>query len=94
MKTLTRGYCIQEDITDPTPWEEPASEPVCECALCGEEIDTDSERVYTVDGLEGAPMCERCFCFRKFTPDTLLDILSIEITRRTGARYARMQAKG
>lgn len=95
MKTLTRGYCIQEDITDPTPWEEETTgEKVCECFICGEDIDTDTERVYNIDGLEEAPMCERCYCFKKFTPNDLLDMLGIDVTRCSGSVYStRMTRK-
>lgn len=85
MKTLTRGYCIQEDIVDPTPWENEASagENICECFLCEKEIDTDYDRVYTVDGLEDVPICEHCFCFRKFTANDLFDRLSIDFSRNS-----------
>lgn len=85
MTTLTRGYIIQHDITDPTPWEEEGikGENTCECFLCDKEIDTDYDRVYTIDGLEDAPICESCFCFKKFTPADLLDRLSIDVSRNS-----------
>lgn len=85
MKTLTKGYCIQEDITDPTPWEEEKteSENICECFLCDKEIDTDYDRVYTIDGREDAPICESCFYFKKFTPADLIDRLSIDVSRNS-----------
>lgn len=96
MKTpLTRGLCIENDITDPTPWEEEAkSELIGECFLCGEEIDSDHDRIYTVDGLEDMLICEHCYCFKSFTPNTLLDMLGIDVTRCSGRTHAvRSQRK-
>lgn len=87
MKTLTKGYCIENDITDPTPWEkESESEKVCECFLCGEDI-FDTDRVHYIDGLEEVPICDHCFGFKKFTPSNLLDMLGIDVSRSTGRCY-------